>query len=88
MHNRLPERKGNPYKLDQDLCKEAQSYANELARRDTGMKHSSGNYGENLAWNSAISWSDGTTTPADKPSAAMVVKAWWVWLPFPLFPIL
>merc|ERR1711924_290966 len=34
-------------------------------------------YGENLAWNSPIQWSDGTTEPAEKPTAQSVVDDWY-----------
>ena len=77
-HNTVPEREGNPYSLDQDLCRGAQAYADELARTKI-FQHadlSGSNIGENLAWNSNIKWSDGRTEPGLKPSAASVVERW------------
>merc|ERR1719509_610267 len=39
--------------LDDKLCREAQSYANKLARRDGGLQHARGTgQGENLSWQS------------------------------------
>ena len=78
-HNAVPERWGNPYSLDQDLCRTAQAYAEELARTKIFAHADSSTrpgQGENLAWNSKITWSDGTTKPAEKPSAAAVVERW------------
>jgi len=78
MHNRLPERKGNPYKLDRNLCNDAQSYANKLARRNTlPPQHAKGNFGENISWKGPIHKYGGGTRPSDKPSAAVVVKMWY-----------
>jgi len=79
MHNRLPERRGNPYKLDSRLCREAQSYANTLARRDIdGGEHANQHGdGENLAWQSPLRFRSGYNKPSAKPSAAVVVKDWY-----------
>merc|ERR1711890_107953 len=74
-------RRSAPLKLDDDLCKDAQAYADKLAKDDAGLIHASAELrkkgqGENLAWASPIMWSNGRVD-SQNPSAEMAVKDWY-----------
>jgi pathogenesis-related protein 1 len=62
-HNRWRAQVGvGPMKYSPELAASAQAWANELKQSNQcRMRHSSpdGQYGENLYWASALSWSDG-----------------------------
>jgi len=80
-HNKRSERSGHPLKLDSDLCKDAQAYADKLAAADTGMKHATAELrqkgqGENLYWASPITWSNGKVE-SQNPNAGKAVDSWY-----------
>merc|ERR1719319_1504468 len=62
--------------LDDKLCKDAQSYADLLAKRDSGLQHARGTgQGENLSWQSSGWWTK--EWGKDGVSAEEITEGWY-----------